>query len=47
MLTRLLACVCCSPLRSSRPAAPQTSPDMQKVLDRLDKLEDENQQAAG
>jgi hypothetical protein len=25
-----------------RPAAPQTSPDIQRVLDRLDKLEDEN-----
>ena len=32
----LIACV------ARRPALPQNSPDMQKVLDRLDKLEEEN-----
>ncbi len=29
------------------PAAPQTSPDMQKILERLDKLESENQTLLG
>ena len=29
-------------LAVTRPAAPQTSPDIQKVLDRLDRLENEN-----
>ena len=46
MLTKSLG-LCLLALAMPRPAAPQTSPDMQKIIDRLDKLEDENQQAAG
>lgn len=41
MMTRLSG-VFLLALALARPAAPQTSPDIQKVLDRLDKLEDEN-----
>ena len=42
VLTKSLG-LCLLPLLMPRPAAPQTSPDMQKILERLDKLEDENQ----
>jgi hypothetical protein len=41
MLTKFLG-VSLLAFTLARPAAPQTSPDIQKVLDRLDKLEDEN-----
>jgi hypothetical protein len=42
MLTKTLG-LCLLALAMPRPAAPQTSPDLQKIFDRLDKLEDENQ----
>jgi len=42
MLTKSLG-LCLLALLMPRPAAPQTSSDMQKILERLDKLEDENQ----
>jgi len=41
MLTKTLG-LCLLALAVPRPAAPQTSPDLQKIFDRLDKLEDEN-----
>ena len=41
MLTKSL-CLCLLALAMPRLAAPQTSPDMQKIIERLDKLEDEN-----
>jgi hypothetical protein len=41
MLTKTLG-LCLLALAMPRPAAPQTSPDLQKIFDRLDKLEDEN-----
>jgi hypothetical protein len=43
MLTKTLG-LCLLALAVPRPAAPQTSPDLQKIFDRLDKLEDENHQ---
>ncbi len=43
MLTKSL-CLCLLALAMPRNAAPQTSPDIQKVLERLDKLEEENHQ---
>lgn len=42
MLTKSL-CLCLLTLAMPHPAAPQTGPDMQKLIDRLDKLEIENQ----
>jgi hypothetical protein len=42
MLTKTLG-LCLLALAVPRPAAPQTSPDLRKIFDRLDKLEDENQ----
>jgi hypothetical protein len=42
MLTKSLG-LCLLALLMPRPATPQTSPDMQKILERLDKLEGENQ----
>ena len=42
MLTKSL-CLCLLAVAMPHPAAPQTNPDMQKIIDRLDKLEDENQ----
>ncbi len=41
MLTKTLG-LCLLALAVPRPAAPQTSPDLQKIFDRLDKLEDDN-----
>ena len=41
MLTKSLG-LCLLAIAMPRPAAPQTSPDMQKIIERLDKLEDEN-----
>jgi hypothetical protein len=41
MLTKTLG-LCLLAFAVPRPAAPQTSPDLQKIFDRLDKLEDEN-----
>jgi hypothetical protein len=41
MLTKSL-CLCLLAIAMPRAAAPQTGPDMQKIIDRLDKLEDEN-----
>jgi hypothetical protein len=41
MLTKTLG-LCLLALAVPRPAAPQTSPNLQKIFDRLDKLEDEN-----
>jgi hypothetical protein len=41
MLTKTLG-LCLLALAMPRPAAPQTTPDLQKIFDRLDKLEDEN-----
>jgi hypothetical protein len=43
MLTKSL-CLCLLALAMPHPAAPQTSPDMQKIIERLDKLEEENHQ---
>jgi len=43
MLTKSLG-LCLLALAMPRPAAPQTSPDMQKIIERLDKLEQENHQ---
>ncbi|MGA2711735.1 MAG: hypothetical protein ABSG41_01410 [Bryobacteraceae bacterium] len=43
MLTKSLG-LCLLALAMPRPAAPQASPDMQKIIDRLDKLEDQNRQ---
>ena len=43
MLTKSL-CLCLLALAVPHPAAPQTSPDMQRILERLDKLEEENHQ---
>ncbi len=37
-----IAAGCLLAFASARPALPQSSPDLQKVLDRLDKLEQEN-----
>ena len=42
MLTKSLG-LCLLAVLIPLPAAPQTSPDMQKILERLDKLEGENQ----
>jgi hypothetical protein len=42
MLTKSL-CLSVLALAMPRPAAPQSPPDMQKIIERLDKLEDENQ----
>jgi hypothetical protein len=42
MLTKSLG-LCLLAIAMPRPASPQTSPDLQKIIDRLDKLEDENQ----
>jgi hypothetical protein len=42
MLTKSL-CLSFLALAMPRPAAPQSPPDMQKIIERLDKLEDENQ----
>lgn len=42
MLTKSLG-LCLLVIAIPRPAAPQTGPDMQKIIERLDKLEDENQ----
>ncbi len=42
MLTKSLG-LCLLAIAMPRAAAPQTSPDMQKIIDRLDQLEDENQ----
>ena len=36
-------CLCVLAIAVTRVATPQTSPDMQKIVERLDKLEDENQ----
>jgi hypothetical protein len=41
MLTKSLG-LCLLAIAMPRPAAPQTSPDMQTIIERLDKLEDEN-----
>jgi hypothetical protein len=41
MLTKTIG-LCLLTFAMPRPAAPQTSPDVQKIFDRLDKLEDEN-----
>ena len=43
MLTRLPGLCLCA-LAFALPASPQSSPDVQKILDRLDKLESENRQ---
>ena len=42
MLTKTIG-LCLLTFAMSRSATPQTSPDVQKIFDRLDKLEDENQ----
>jgi hypothetical protein len=42
MLTKSLG-LCLLAIAMPHPAAPQTGPDMQKIIERLDKLEDENQ----
>jgi hypothetical protein len=41
MLTKSLG-LCLLAIAMPRPAAPQTGPDMQKIIERLDQLEDEN-----
>jgi hypothetical protein len=43
MLTKSLG-LCLLAIALPRPAAPQNSPDMQKIIERLDKLEEENHQ---
>ena len=43
MLTKFL-CLCLLALTMPHAAAPQSSPDMQKIIERLDKLEEENHQ---
>jgi hypothetical protein len=42
MLTKSLG-LCLLAIAMPHPAAPQTGPDMQKIVERLDRLEDENQ----
>ena len=42
MLTKSLG-LCLLAIAMPHPAAPQTGPDVQKIIERLDKLEDENQ----